>query len=220
MLLRDTTQLTFMVTITVLFSYAQTLICWRQKWNGNLHPHGLVHEARCWWNGILLSRNCTHVQNTMLDDTAFRMKTLLLKTTGQKTRPKILLFPWQQDGLLVFSNCWMTWKNQKPSKINPNCLLSATVTNVWVMKIQPDSLLQMSVNDAFYFRVMSMLYIEEGKKKPNTKEQQLEKNQYYEKHDFPNPDLLQTAEHPKTLTYLPWCQIIYTHPIPYMENAS
>lgn len=82
--------------------------------------------------------------------------------------------------LLVFLNCWMTWKNHKPNKINPNCLLYTMVMGVWVMKIQVNPLLQMPGNDVFYFRVMSMLYIRD--KKTNTKEKQKKRNQCYETH--------------------------------------
>jgi len=67
----------------------------------------------------------------------------------------------------------MTLKNRKQNKINPNCLLHTMVMGVWLTKIQVKPLLQMPGSDAFYFRVMSMLYVKD--KNTNKKEQQQKK---------------------------------------------
>lgn len=98
----------------------------------------------------------------MLDDTTFLMKIPFLITT-QAANSAVSIAT--ELALLVVLNCWMTWKNCKTNKINPNCLLYTLVTSVWVMKIQVNPLLQMPGNDGFYFRVMSMLYIKDKDKK-------------------------------------------------------
>lgn len=107
--------------------------------------------------------------------------------------------------ILVFLNCWMTWKNHKPNKMNWNCLLYTVVTGVSVMKIQANPLVQISGSDDFYFRVMSMLHIKDKKKKTKQKRTTTKKEISATKHvasHFHNLELPQSTEHPHLSIYL------------------